>query len=187
MQILAYQNYQLSGYTLTPNFSTDVYEYKLDIDDETVTSLNINAKSFTEGTEIDIAGNDDLKLGENIITILVNSEDGKDVATYQIIVNIKQKTEENNQIIAGIDNKDLYLYTGIGLALVLVLIKIMVIYKYKNRDNKFEEYDGKVDWLNNEKENNNIKKSVIEENFGENVAHNDFTVEDTGRKEGKHF
>ena len=177
----------IDGYTLTPNFSTDVYEYKLDIDDETVTSLNINAKPFIEGTKIDVAGNDNLKIGENIITILVNSEDGKDVVTYQIIVNIKQKTEESNQIITGIDNKDLYLYTGIGLAVVLVLIIIIVILKHKSRDNKFEEFDGKVDWLNTEKENSSIKKSVIEENFGENVAHNDFTDEDTGRKKGKHF
>lgn len=181
----------IEGYTLTPNFSTDVYEYRLDIEDETVTSLNINAKSFIDKTKIDIAGNNDLKLGENIITILVNSEDGKDVVTYQIIVNIKQKTQESNQIIAGINNKDLYMYAGIGLAVLLILIIIIVIIKHKNRDSEFEEYDGKVDLfnsMNNEKDNKDeIKRSVIEENFGENVTHNDFRDEETGRKKGKHF
>ena len=133
----------VSGYTLTPNFSTNVYEYKLDIEDETVTSLNVNANSTVKGAVVDIAGNNDLKLGENIITILVKSEDGKEVVTYQIVVNIIKESQENNQIIAGIDNKDLYMYVGIGLGVVIVIvIVVVIIVKHRNNmENDEDDYD----------------------------------------------
>lgn len=132
----------VSGYTLTPNFSTNVYEYKLDIEDETVTSLDVNANSTVEGATVDIAGNNNLKLGENIITILVKSEDGEEIVTYQIVVNVTKKTQENGQIIAGIDNKNLYMYSGIGLgALIVIIIVAVIIVKRRNSMDDEEEYD----------------------------------------------
>ena len=59
----------IDGYTLTPEFSTGVYEYKLDISNPSITSINVNAKSNNENAVIEIAGNQELKLGENIVTI----------------------------------------------------------------------------------------------------------------------
>ena len=35
---------------------------------------------------IEILGNENLQMGENVITILVKSEDGQEIYTYQIIV-----------------------------------------------------------------------------------------------------
>lgn len=156
----------VSGYTLTPNFSTNVYEYKLDIEDETVTSLDVNANSTVEGATVDIAGNNNLKLGENIITILVKSEDGEEIVTYQIVVNITEKTQENGQIIAGIDNKNLYMYSGIGLgALIVIIILAVIIVKRRNSMDDEEEYD----YYNgfNPLDNNNISN---EDNDQEEIS-----------------
>lgn len=154
----------VEGYTLSPEFSSNIHEYTLNIDDPSITSLNVDAKAFDENAKVEITGNDELKLGENIITILVTAEDGKKIYTYQIVVNITEKQEDNNQIIAGIDNNDLYMYIGIGVAVILVIIIIIVIVKRRNRDeDDFETYYGGFDSLN-KKENDN-KDDVTKDNL----------------------
>lgn len=127
----------VEGYTLNPEFSSDIYEYTLDITDTSVTSLNVNAIANVEGAEVEIAGNTDLKVGENIITILVRS-DSDGIATYQIKVNISEQTAEN-QIIAGIDNNDLFLYGGIAAAAVILLIIIIVVIVRRRRKNSDDD------------------------------------------------
>lgn len=126
----------VEGYTLNPEFSSDIYEYTLDITDTSVTSLNVNAIANVEGAEVEIAGNTDLKLGENVITILIRS-DNDEIATYQIIVNITDPAEE--QIIAGIDNNDLFLYGGIAVAAVILLIIIIVVIVRRRRKNNDDD------------------------------------------------
>ena len=205
----------IDGYTLTPEFSPEVYEYKLDISDPSITSININAKSDKENAVIEITGNDELKLGENIVTILVKSEDGKDVVTYQIVVNIREQEEkeEQNQIIAGIDNNDLYKYIGIALGTIVIIVIVIILIKRRNKDaNDFEPYYGGFDSLNkdsqiknevkkddgskesfeinkdlNSDNSKNNRKSVIEENFGTDINYDDFDDDKPRRKRGKHF
>ena len=77
----------VEGYTLNPEFSTDIYEYTLDVTDTSITSLNVQAISNVENAEVEIVGNTDMKVGKNVITILVKSENDE-IATYQIVVNI---------------------------------------------------------------------------------------------------
>ena len=202
----------VEGYTLNPEFNSDIYEYTLNINDTSVTSINIDAKSNTENAIIEIAGNNELKLGENLVTILVKSEDEKDVATYQIIVNIEEKQEE--QILAGIDNADLFLYAGIGIGILIIIIIIIVIIVKRRRkdDDDFSTYyggfnsldaehtdkkDNPESKLNNEdiekisQKRNEIKtnkKDIIEENFGANINSQEFSDEDKSkRNRGKHF
>ena len=43
---------------------------------------------------VDVTGNEELKEGENIITILVSDKDGNNVATYQVTVNKSLVDEE---------------------------------------------------------------------------------------------
>ena len=158
----------IDGYTLNPAFSSEIYQYTLDIDDPTITSLNINAKSNMESAVIEIAGNNELKLGENIITILVKSEDGTDVTTYQITVNITEKQEK--QLIAGIDNNDLFLYGGIavGALIILIIIIIVAVRRRKNKNDDFEPYYGGCDSLN--KDDNKENKSIKDDNLFENTS-----------------
>lgn len=151
----------VDGYTLTPEFSSNVHEYTVNIADPSVTSININTKAFEENAKVEVIGNEELKLGENIVTILVTSEDGKNTYTYQLVVNITEKTEENNQIIAGIDDKDLYMYVGIGVVVLVVIIIIIVIVKRRNKDDDdFAPYYGGFGPLNN-KDNDNDNKDDL--------------------------
>lgn len=185
----------VEGYTLSPEFSSDVYEYTLNIEDQSVTSLNVNAKSNIENAEIEIAGNNELKLGENIITILVKAEgeDGTlETTTYQIVVNITEKS----QIIAGIDNDDLFLYGGIALAVLIVLIIIIIVVvrrRHKNKDDEYGTYYGGFTSLNDDNNENsdefNTNKNVLsddKENFGADIKP-DESDDTTTRRRGKHF
>lgn len=189
----------INGYNLTPEFTSGIYEYKLDIADPSITSLNVNAKSNNENAVIEIAGNDELKLGENIITILLKAKDGEEekIVTYQIVVNISEKTEENNQIIAGIDNKDLYMYAGIGLGIIIILIIIITVFKRRKReedDEDFEPYYADFSSLNTDinsqnQQNKFEEKIGMEENINTNIENsvdlektknnNDFNFEDS--------
>ena len=153
---------KIEGYTLTPEFNADVYEYTVDIPDLSVTRLNINAIANVENATVELTGEDSLTQGENIITILVKSEDGKSTATYQITANIHEPetAAEETQIIAGIENNDLFLYSGIGIGIIIVIIIIIVVVRHNRRkDDDFGTYYGGFDSLNkdNKKEDNNIK------------------------------
>lgn len=79
---------KIEGFTLDPEFSSEVYEYTLTIDEEhnDLEKLNIEAIGELEDYTVEITGNENLVEGENTITITVKSKDGEKVATYKIIV-----------------------------------------------------------------------------------------------------
>ena len=239
---LALSELSIEGFTLSPEFSSSVHEYTLDITSNDITSLNISANANVENATIEIVGNENFKIGENIITILVKSEEGS-IVTYQIVVNLNELPQEE-QIIAGIDNEDLYMYGGIALAVIVVIIIIIIIAvkrRHKN-DDDFQEYYGGLDSLynddkaknedakttesleaskdlygsdennysnnidnsnvdiNNMKDSNIInadsseandkysdRKSVIEENFGDNINTDNWNDDQPKKKKGKHF
>lgn len=126
----------IENYVLTPEFSSDVYEYTLNIGDISVTSLNIIANAADENVNIEIVGNNDLKPGENIITILVSSDEEDITTVYQIIVNINESFTD--QVIIK-DNSNMYIYIGIGLAVLILLIIIIVVVR-KRRKAAEEEF-----------------------------------------------
>ena len=152
----------INGYTLNPAFSPEIYEYTLEINDLTVTSIDINAVANVDGASVEIVGNTELKPGENIVTIIVRSDDGNEITTYQIIVNIVEAAEE--QLIAGIDNDDLFLYGGIALAVIIILIIIIVVVRRRRKtmyddDDEYEPYYGGFDSLNKDVKPNYKEKS----------------------------
>ena len=152
----------INGYTLNPAFSPEIYEYTLEINDLTVTSIDINAVANVDGASVEIVGNTELKPGENIVTIIVRSDDGNEITTYQIIVNIVEAAEE--QLIAGIDNDDLFLYGGIALAVIIILIIIIVVVRRRRKamyddDDEYEPYYGGFDSLNKDVKPNYTEKS----------------------------
>lgn len=196
----------VAGYTLTPEFDSSVYEYTLEVNDLNVKSLEISAKANVEDADIEILGNEELKQGENIITILVKSNNNEEVLTYQIVVTIQEAAEvpaEENQIIPGIANNDLYLYGGIGIGVLIVLIIIIVVIaKRRNKDDDdFGSYYGNFDSLEKaekkekkrkQKEENKetVKDDNNEEIIKNNLNTNIDTEDDEDRqkvKRGKHF
>lgn len=62
-EVVAYsdlKNLEIKGYKLTPNFSADIYEYKLDIKQD-VTDLEVVTEGLNDKVNIEVVGNTDLK------------------------------------------------------------------------------------------------------------------------------
>lgn len=128
---------KINELNLTPDFKTNIYEYSVKYIGED-TKLDIKAEPTNDDYTVEVLGNDNLKEGENILTILVSEAKGDNIATYQITVNKSlideeavakeeaQKKENQKKIIIG----------GI-IAAVIVIFVIFIIVKRK----KDEEYD----------------------------------------------
>lgn len=169
-------------------FSTEKYEYKVQF--ETLDKLEIEAIATEEGATIEILGNENLKEGENLITIMVTSVDGTKTATYQIkatkLVVVEQ--EEVKEI-----NMKAVLISGIIALVVLVIIIILITvyvrrnslpvvdYEYhdnldNNNENDTEFADEIAPNTNSEKE---VKTSRVDELFTQDIE------EDRPRRRGK--
>jgi len=122
---------------LSPEFDTNIYEY-------TVKYIGENEKIEIEATAtdpyymIEITGNEDLKEGENLVTILVSDPDGENVATYQITVNkslvdeaalareqeeARKKEQQKKQLIIG----------GVVAVVAIGIIIFFIIRRRRNR------------------------------------------------------
>ena len=151
----------IEGYALTPEFDEETYEYTLEINDPSVTSLSISTEPSDENATVEITGNTNLQVGRNIITILVKSEDETENATYQVIVNINEIVE--TQIIPGIDDKDLFMYAGIGIGVLVVLIIIIIlIVRHRRKNNDDNPYDNYYSAFNSLDEEDSKKKDKEE-------------------------
>lgn len=135
---------EIAGYTLTPEFSPDIYEYTLSVN-ENISSLDIIAEGANHNVNVEIAGNTNLKDGENIITILVNNEETKENSTYQIVVNKTNidldslNTTLNDAVKKA--NKVRYILLGIVIFVIVCFI-IFIVAKHKYRQNEIDDiYD----------------------------------------------
>ena len=204
----------IKGYNLTPSFSPNVYEYKVNVT-ENVSSLDIETEKANDNVSIDIAGNENFVEGENTITLLVYNEETKQNSTYQIIVNKANKDENalNNTLNDAEKkaNKIRIILLG-SVVFIIICVIIFVIVKHRmntDDDEKYEYDDDDKERINLDEEEeffkrlNNKKKDEIfamkddtiniEETNEENKEDNDsFTQNDTEdivrpRKKGKHF
>lgn len=142
------------------SFKTDIYEYEIDIKD--VLKLEIEAIATDDKATVEILGNEDLQEGENIITIIVSSEDGEEKVTYQITANkaIAKIQQGVKKAQPKIDTK-IYIYIGIGAILLIALI-IVIVYTIKNRNNE-EEFDFSDNYEGDEQLINDLKVDLKEE------------------------
>lgn len=167
---------------LTPKFTTNVYEYSTKYIGEK-TTLDIQAIVTEPTYTAEIVGNEDLKEGENVVTILVSDKDGKNVATYQININkskideeaiAKQEEERKQQ-----EQKKLLLIGGIAGGVILLIIIILII-KHQKSKSYAEEFSAiPFSRLNDkddeyfENENINDNNDGFENNFIENANNNE--------------
>jgi len=146
-------NLVITGVQLNPSFAEDVYEYTAEFAEDT-DSLEVIASANMEGATVEVAGNTNLVIGENLITIMVKSKDGKVTKTYQVTV-AKNEPEvvpavtdntvnDNNEntVLAGI-NEDQELKNQIGKIVIIaaaaiiavILLGIIIIAYTKKKDN----------------------------------------------------
>ena len=129
----------IKGVELDPKFDPSVYEYTVEVD-SSVSKLDIQALCDVENATVEILGNEDLTIGENTITIMVKSEDGKQNVTYQIVVNKTDKTDKAaiTQNTTNTDDNMKYIIVGGVLGTILLIIIIVLIVK-KVRKNKSDD------------------------------------------------
>lgn len=126
---------KLNDLELTPEFKTNVYEYKTKYIGEEE-KLNIEAIATKDDYVVEIVGNEKLKEGENTITILVSTSEGDNVATYQVIVDKSLVDEE--AVAKEAEQKKKILIIGSVIALILIIV-IIIIIKHKRKKN-YDEY-----------------------------------------------
>ena len=134
---------KIDGLELTPEFKTDVYEYSAELKEDK-TSLELTTIATEENAEIEVTGNEDLKDGENIITVIVKEKDTDKTATYQITVN-KISNEQNitdtaiNKMQLS-QNKIIVICAGVAVIILIIIILIVIIKKRKSTNNSEEYY-----------------------------------------------
>ena len=137
-------NITIGDLELNPSFVTDVYEYTVKYIGED-TSLDIQAVATDPSYTVEILGNEELKEGENIITILVSDEEGTNVATYQLTVNkslideeaLAREEEEKQQQ----EQRKMFMIIG-GIVVVILIIIIVIIIKRRRSRTYAGEFSG---------------------------------------------
>ncbi len=129
------ESLEIKDVELTPSFKTEVYNYQVELDKD-VESLDISAIPIEDDTSVEIAGNQDFKEGENIVTILVKNEKTEKTITYQITVN-KNVTSEDQGTVEEFSwfkpstwGREIIIKAVIAVVLVILII-IAVILKIK--------------------------------------------------------
>lgn len=125
--------------TMDPKFNPKKYEYTIGIKED-ISSLEIQAKANDEKATVEIIGNENLKQGENIITILVTNSESGESATYQIIVNKNVKEE----VVGSTFGTKQKILIGVAIALVVIIIVAIILkIKLSKKDDEEEiEFPG---------------------------------------------
>ncbi len=124
---LGLSSLKINGYTLSPKFSSNVYEYKINVLDPNITKLDVLATANVENAKVEVTGNTNLVKGENTITITVTSEDGKEKVIYQILLN------KDSDVTATTNKKDMIIYGGIVVGVILIFVIIIIVVKSRKK------------------------------------------------------
>lgn len=207
---LKLQKLEINGINLNETFNPDTYKYTATLNGTSnLTNLDVKAVANQEDAIIEIIGNDNLVIGENVITVIVKSKDDKENVTYQILVNKLENTS-----ITGTNKKtqkgNILLFTGIGMLIFAILIIIfMIVKRRKKSDNEdadigFNYSDDISDDLyglksqddNTKQEIKESEEKIVEENSSDEIKSTklydvekevDFSDEDKkARRKGKH-
>lgn len=172
---------KIANLTLSPEFETNVYEYTVKYIGED-TKLDITTVATDEDYIVEVTGNEDLKEGENIITILVSDEDGNNVAIYQVIVNKSLVDEEALQREqAEKERKNKIIIGSIVAAVVVLAIIIVLIVRHRRNkyydDEYWETEEDRNDLFSEEniKDNNKMEDNIDNDEENENNEDVEFT------------
>jgi len=87
--------FRINHVGMTPEFNKDTKEYYF-IADDTINTLEVTAIPENEGAKVTISGNENLKIGLNVINIYVQSKDSSKTETYKIYVTKTSNVEMAN-------------------------------------------------------------------------------------------
>lgn len=135
------------------DFGPSKFSYEIEFRD--LDQLEIEAIANQEGATVEIIGNENLtEIGEHIITIMVTSADGEEIATYTITANKLAVEEAKKEI-----NMKAILISA-AIAVVILVIIIILVIKYVKGNNASE-----IDYVYNDNlEDNEESENEIEKN-----------------------
>ena len=139
---------KVEGMELTPEFNTDTYSYTVQLTEDK-SSLGLTTIATDEKASIEVNGNEDLKDGENIITIIVKDETGEKTVTYQITVNKKLGSQIQQRTTNDISQKKIILLVAGAIAILLMIISIVILIKKKKDSSNVNYYEEKIKTQNN--------------------------------------
>lgn len=162
---------EIDGIELSPKFSTEVYEYTAKLVGEKET-LDIKTNATEENSKIEITGNEGLKEGENIITILVTNEAGDKTAAYQIKLTKTLVDEEalakQQELEKQEQNRKIIIICS-AVAVVLVII-IILIWRHRRNKRLAEEYSIPYQGFNDDEDYDYDDENYNQENTYEKIS-----------------
>ena len=189
---------EVKGFKFTPDFSPNIYEYKMNVDN-TTDSLDVITEKKDNNVSIEIVGNTELKEGENVITILVHNNSTNKDYTYQIIVDklakidLKGLNENlNKETQTANNNRKIIFGLGIGIIIVLIIfiiVKSLSSYNEEEDDDDEQKNDDDNDEKINLEEDEKLFKRIDkkEKNEKEEEEEEEVVSSPKQRKKGKHF
>lgn len=108
-------------------FQENKYDYEITITNPDVTSLKIDFSTIDEKSTVEITGNKDFKLGENIVKLKVTAENGS-TRDYTIIVNKETEQKENK-----VKKENKLLIHGLWASIASTFIVLYILELNKNR------------------------------------------------------
>lgn len=170
---------KIGDLALNPSFATNVYEYTVKYIGKD-TSLNIETVPTDPNYVVEILGNEELKEGENTITILVSDSEGNNVATYQLTVNkslvdeeaLAKEKEEKEQA----EQRKMMMIAGGIIALILIIVIIIVIRRKRNKAYA-EEFSGiPFAGMNDEYYNDDYDSNEYDDYNQEEIKNDDYSL-----------
>ena len=184
----ALNNIEITGLELDPMFDKTIFEYNVSVPSGTK-SLDITTEKANENIEVEIIGNEDLKEGENIITILARDVEKDQTATYQLIATVEKSDESltvegtpsevTNNKNKFLDNK-IIIAGGIGIVLIVLILTLIIYKKISSRKNK-------IDFNNSEDDEEKINLSDHESMFNRINENSEINNNTRKKKKGNHF
>lgn len=173
----------VSGFSLNPEFQTDVYEYRIELN-ENLDKLDIEAIATQENANVEITGNENLQDGENIITILVKGDTEDQNVAYQIIVNKSVEGQDNK---TNQDKmKKIIIIAGIA-GIILIIVVFIIIKKIRGaKDKAFVPYENLFDSTKDNEEINMFETSNNPVNPTQDNEKEIFEEEEEKPKRKKH-
>lgn len=148
----------IKDYNINEQFDENTLDYTASVPYE-VENLEINATAADENAKVEIKGNNNLKVGENVITITVTPTDEEnEIKIYNITVIREEYVSEEptSEFVPGaIDKKD---NSNIILIILIVLVSLTIIgiaaylIFFNKKKNKKDKLDKNVDQVDNKTE-----------------------------------
>lgn len=148
----------IKDYNVNEQFDENTLDYTASVPYE-VENLEINATAADENAKVEIKGNNNLKVGENVITITVTPTDEEnEIKIYNITVIREEYVSEEptSEFVPGaIDKKD---NSNIILIILIVLVSLTIIgvaaylIFFNKKKNKKDKLDKNVDQVDDKKE-----------------------------------